>query len=39
METGDFSEEDAREWIDYNTIRALPYFGSDAPVILFTFLD
>lgn len=30
-----FSETDAVEWIDYNTIRALPYMGGDAPLILY----
>lgn len=29
-----FSYEDAVEWIDYNTLRALPYFGDKAPVIV-----
>ena len=28
-------ELEAIEWIDYNTIRALPYFGVDAPVVIF----
>ena len=28
------SEEEAIEWIEYNTIRALPYMGSKAPVIV-----
>lgn len=28
-----FTEEEAVEWIDYNTIRALPYYA-DAPIIL-----
>ena len=27
-ETEDFNYEDAIEWIEYNTIRALPYFQS-----------
>ena len=27
--------EDAVEWIDYNTIRALPYAGASAPIIVF----
>lgn len=26
--------EEAMEWIDYNVVRALPYYGSGAPVIL-----
>ena len=31
----DFTYEEAVEWIDYNTIRALPYFGEDAPIIMY----
>ena len=27
--------EDAVEWIEYNTIRALPYAGDRAPVIIY----
>lgn len=34
INTEGFSEEEAMEWIDYNTIRALPYFGEGAPIIL-----
>lgn len=30
-----WSYEDAIEWIDYNTIRALPYGGNDAPIIMY----
>ena len=26
---------DAIEWIYYNTIRALPYMGSNAPIIMY----
>ena len=33
MEEDEIEEEDAIEFIDYNTIRALPYMGSNAPVI------
>ena len=29
------SYEDAVEWIDYNTIRALPYAGEKAPIVMF----
>jgi hypothetical protein len=35
IDTQGFSETDAIEWIDYNTIRALPYFGEKAPIILY----
>lgn len=30
----DMSEDDAIEFIEYNTIRALPYMGPMAPVIM-----
>lgn len=39
IEKQGFSEEEAIEWIDYNTIRALPYAGRDAPVIVFPLVD
>lgn len=26
--------EEAQEWIDYNTIRALPYAGDKAPIVI-----
>ena len=35
METEGFTEIDAIEWIDYNTIRALSYMGEKAPIIMF----
>lgn len=28
------AEADARGWIDYNTIRSLPYMGEHAPVVV-----
>jgi hypothetical protein len=34
-----FAESEAVEWIDYNTIRALPYMGDDAPIIMYRFMD
>ena len=30
-----FSYQEAVEWIEYNTIRALPYAGSKAPIIMY----
>lgn len=30
------SEEEAEEWIDYNTIRALPFLGVKAPIIMYS---
>ena len=38
MKEEGFTEEEALEWIDYNTLRALPYMGSDGPIILHRFL-
>lgn len=35
VEKEGFAEDEAMEWIDYNTLRALPYFGSDAPIVLY----
>ena len=31
----DMTYEEAIEWIDFNTIRALPYAGSSAPIIMY----
>lgn len=30
-------ESEAVEWIEYNTLRALPYFGEDAPIVMHSF--
>ena len=35
VDTQNFSEEEAVEWIEYNTIRALPYMGENAPIIMY----
>lgn len=35
VETEGFSELEAVEWIEYNTIRALPYMGDQAPLIMY----
>ena len=29
------SYDDAVDWIDYNTIRSLPYAGENAPIIMY----
>ena len=39
MEDNCCSEEDAIDWIDYNTIRSLPYAGEKAPMIVSTYLE
>jgi len=31
----EFTDEEAADWIDYNTIRALPYIGDNAPIIMY----
>ena len=31
----EFTEEEAVDWIDYNTIRALHYMGSQAPIVMY----
>ena len=36
MEVNKISYINALEFIEYNTIRALPYMGGDAPIILYT---
>ena len=34
MEEESIDFEDALEFIEYNTLRALPYMGDNAPIIL-----
>lgn len=34
MEDEGWSYEEAAEWINYNTIRSLPYAGEHAPIIM-----
>ena len=31
----EFTYEEAAEWIDYNTIRSLPYAGRNAPIVMY----
>ena len=35
MEDEGWEELDAIEWIEYNTIRALPYAGKNAPLVVY----
>lgn len=35
MREENFTEEEAIDWIDFNTIRALPYMGAYAPIIMY----
>ena len=39
MKTEGFTEEEAVDWIDYNTIRALPYMGNDGPIVMNRLLE
>ena len=35
IQTEGFTDIEAREWIDYNTIRALGYMGEDGPIVMY----
>lgn len=35
MEDDGISEEEAIDWICYNTLRALPYAGEMAPIVIY----
>ena len=39
MKDENLSEQDAIDWIEYNTIRAIPYAGEMAPVIMYSFKE
>ena len=39
VETQNWTSEEAIEWIEVNTIRALHYFGADAPIIMYPLND
>lgn len=39
VDTEGWTYEEATEWIDYNTIRALPYMGEGAPVIMYPLME
>ena len=34
MDKYNWSDEEAVDWVEYNTIRAIPYFGDGAPIIM-----
>lgn len=36
MQSDGMTYEDACEFIDYNTIRALPYMGDKAPIVMYS---
>ena len=33
------TREDAIEWIEYNTLRAIPYFGEKAPIVMYDLME
>ena len=37
MKKEDWSQDVAMDWINYNTLRALPYMGEAAPIIVYSF--
>lgn len=39
MEKEGWSWEDAVEWIDYNTLRSLAYYGDGSPVVMYKLVD
>ena len=39
MQDEEWSYEDAVEWIEYNTIRSLPYAGENGPIIMYSILE
>ena len=36
MRDDNISEQDAIDWIEYNTLRVIPYAGDMAPIVVFT---
>lgn len=39
MEKDKITREETIEWIEYNTIRAIPYAGSKAPIVMYEIND
>lgn len=39
MESEGWTEEEAREWIDYNTLPGLPLLGEGYPIMMFPIFD
>lgn len=39
MKDEDVSEQESIDWIEYNTIRALPYAGEMKPIVMFAFKE
>ena len=39
MREEDCTYEEAVEWVEYNTIRAIPYMGDDGPIVFYPLED
>lgn len=39
VEKDHMTREEAIEWIEYNTIRAIPYAGTKAPIVMYDLID
>lgn len=39
MEEKGWSAEESIDWVCYNTMRAIPYMGEGAPIIMYRLLD
>lgn len=39
MEEENCTYTEAVEWIEYNTIRALPYMGEDSPIVMYPLIE
>ena len=39
MEDDNLTEDEAMDWIEYNTLRSIPYAGPMAPVVVYTLED
>ena len=39
VRTQGWTEEEAAEWIDYNTVRGLPYMGEGAPTVMYPLIQ
>lgn len=39
MDGDNMTEEEAIEWIDYNTLRTIPYMGNNSPIIMYNLLE
>lgn len=39
MEQDNMDYTEAVEWIEYNTIRSLPYVGDGAPIVMYNLIE